>query len=148
MREIFSLFALGAKLFVLYIGILTVVIGFAMNGTDNQKHAKLDVIEEKKDEKPCSYGVNISSTTSHTIQKIKNVKFNTVGYYKDVNQCIATFDAKIDGRWYIAEGSYIYGPDISESQACKQAKQKAKVNIISQVSPEYVSSETIYECKG
>ena len=148
MRELLSLFALGAKLFVLYLGTLTIAIGLAMTSSNNQKHAKLEVIEEKQDKEPCSYDVNISSTTAHTIQKIKNTKFNTVGYYKDAKQCIATFDAKIDGRWYIAEGSYIYGPDVSESQACKKANQKAKVNIISQVSPEYVSSKTIYECKG
>lgn len=144
MRELLSLFALGAKLFVLYIGLLTVGVGLAMGVADN----KGQPIKEVKSDKPCSYDVNISSTTAKTIQKIKNTNYNTVGYYKEARQCIATFDAKIDGKWYIAEGSYIYGPDVSESLACKKAKQKAKVNIISQVSPEYVSSETIYACKG
>lgn len=145
MTGFFQLILGGLKLFFLYISVLTLGIFWAMDQSEQRLQEEVVVA---KDDKPCSYNVNISSTASKTIQKIKNTEYNTVGYYKDANQCIATFDAKIDGKWYIAEGSYIYGPDMAKADACKRAKQKAKVSIINQVSPEYVSSETIYSCKG
>ena len=57
-----------------------------------------------------------------------------------------SMDVTIDGTTYPTEGSYVFGPDMTENDACDQATVKAKKNIISEVSPEILSAKTEMNC--
>ena len=57
-----------------------------------------------------------------------------------------SMDITIDGTTYPTEGSYIFGPDMTENDACEQAIIKAKKQVISEVSPEVLTAKTEMNC--
>ena len=44
-------------------------------------------------------------------------------------------------------GDYVFGPDVTENFACKNAENRAKETIIRKVSPEILSAKTDMSCK-
>jgi len=52
----------------------------------------------------------------------------------------------IDGQTYPAEGTYVFGPDMTENAACENATVNAKKSVISEVSPEILSATTEMNC--
>ena len=52
----------------------------------------------------------------------------------------------IDGKTYPTMGDFVFGPDISENSACKNAENRAKEMIIRKVSPEVLSANTDMKC--
>ena len=67
-------------------------------------------------------------------------------YVDDTRKCIMSMDITIDGTTYPTEGSYIFGPDMTENDACEQAIIKAKKQVISEVSPEVLTAKTEMNC--
>ena len=45
-------------------------------------------------------------------------------------------DVKIHNAWYPTEAEYVFGPDMTEVDACKRAEIRAKESILRQVVPE------------
>ncbi len=52
----------------------------------------------------------------------------------------------IDGKTYPTMGDFVFGPDISENSACKNAENRAKEMIIRKVSPEVLTANTDMKC--
>jgi len=52
----------------------------------------------------------------------------------------------IDGISYPTMGDFVFGPDISENSACKNAENRAKEMIVRKVSPEVLSANTDMKC--
>ena len=52
----------------------------------------------------------------------------------------------IKDKTYPAQGDYVFGPDMSETQACEFAEKKAKEQVIREVSPVKLSSNTDLSC--
>ena len=52
----------------------------------------------------------------------------------------------IDGKTYPTMGDFVFGPDISENSACKNAENRAKEMIVRKVSPEVLSANTDMKC--
>lgn len=95
---------------------------------------------------PCEYDKTVETNWTQHIEKTSNIDKKVFPYVEDTRKCIMSMDVTIDGTTYPTEGSYVFGPDMTENDACDQATVKAKKNIISEVSPEILSAKTEMNC--
>ena len=95
---------------------------------------------------PCDYVKDVNTTWTHQIEKTENIQRNVFPYVEDTRKCVMSMDVTISGQTYPAEGSYVFGPDMTENNACDNATVNAKKSIISQVSPEVLSATTEMNC--
>lgn len=97
-------------------------------------------------EAPCEYDKTVETNWTQHIEKTSNIDKKVFPYVEDTRKCIMSMDVTIEGTTYPTEGSYVFGPDMTENDACEQATVKAKKNIISEVSPEILSAKTEMNC--
>jgi len=95
---------------------------------------------------PCDYDKTVETNWTQQIEKTSNVDKKVFPYVDDTRKCIMTMDVTIDGQTYPTEGSYVFGPDMSENNACEQATINAKKSIIGEVSPEILTAKTEMNC--
>ena len=95
---------------------------------------------------PCDYVKDVQTNWTQQIEKTSNIDKKVFPYVEDTRKCIMTMDVTIDGQTYPAEGSYVFGPDMSENDACDNATVNAKKSVISEVSPEILSATTEMNC--
>ena len=95
---------------------------------------------------PCDYVKDVQTNWTQQIEKTSNLDRKVFPYVDDTRKCIMTMDVTIDGQTYPTEGSYVFGPDMTENDACDNATVNAKKDIISQVSPEILSAKTEMNC--
>ena len=95
---------------------------------------------------PCDYVKDVQTNWTHTIEKTENIERNVFPYVEDTRKCVMTMNVTINGQTYPAEGSYVFGPDMTENDACDSAVVNAKKSIISEVSPEVLSAKTEMNC--
>jgi len=95
---------------------------------------------------PCDYVKDVQTNWTQQIEKTSNIDKKVFPYVEDTRKCVMTMDVTIDGQTYPAEGSYVFGPDMSENDACDNATVNAKKSIISEISPEILSAKTEMNC--
>ena len=95
---------------------------------------------------PCDYDKTVETNWTQHIEKTSNIDKKVFPYVEDTRKCVMSMDVTIDGITYDTEGSYVFGPDMTENDACEQATVKAKKNIISEVSPEVLTAKTEMNC--
>lgn len=95
---------------------------------------------------PCEYDKTVETNWTQQIEKTSNMDKKVFPYVDDTRKCIMSMDITIDGTTYPTEGSYIFGPDMTENDACEQAIIKAKKQAISEVSPEVLTAKTEMNC--
>ena len=95
---------------------------------------------------PCEYDKTVETNWTQQIEKTSNIDKKVFPYVDDTRKCIMSMDITIDGTTYPTEGSYIFGPDMTENDACEQAIIKAKKQVISEVSPEVLTAKTEMNC--
>ena len=113
----------------------TAVIGVALSGCN---YAVADT--------PCDYTKDVSTNWTKQIEKTTDVERNVFPYVEDTRKCVMTMNVTIDGQTYPAEGTYVFGPDMTENAACENATVNAKKSVISEVSPEILSAKTEMNC--
>ena len=96
---------------------------------------------------PCDYIHKVDSQFTKQIDKTENVNRKVFQHVEDTRKCIMTMDIFIGGVSYPGEGEFVFGPDISENMACKNAMQKAKEKVIRSVSPEILNAKTDMSCE-
>ena len=52
----------------------------------------------------------------------------------------------IKGKWYPSKANYIFGPDMSELDACSLAENRAKTKVMRTIIPETLKSENNLKC--
>ena len=67
-------------------------------------------------------------------------------YVDDTRKCRVTLQSRIEGQWYPANAEYVFGPDMSESDACRQAETRAKRKIMNEILPETMNSQRNLDC--
>ena len=97
-------------------------------------------------ETPCDYDASISTQYTKTIQKTTAYKKRVFPYVEDTRKCVINMNVTIDGKTYPTMGDFVFGPDISENSACKNAENRAKEMIVRKVSPEVLSANTDMKC--
>ena len=95
---------------------------------------------------PCDYVKDVQTNWTQQIEKTSNIDKKVFPYVEDTRKCVMTMDVTIDGQTYPAEGSYVFGPDMTENNACDSATVNAKKSVISKVSPEILSAKTEMNC--
>ena len=56
-------------------------------------------------------------------------------------------DVKINDKWHPTSGTYVFGPDTSENDACKNAELSAKENILRTTVPEKLNKTMEQKCR-
>ena len=97
-------------------------------------------------ESPCDYDSSVNTKYTKTIQKTTDYKKRVFPYVEDTRKCVINMNVTIDGKSYPTMGDFVFGPDISENSACKNAENRAKEMIILKVSPEVLSANTDMKC--
>lgn len=87
-------------------------------------------------ESNCNYKTNVNTDFQGTISSSKNYNQKSYPYVKDTRICIVKMDVNIYNAWYPTEAEYVFGPDMTEADACKRAEIRAKESILRQVVPE------------
>ena len=97
-------------------------------------------------EAPCEYDKTVETNWTQQIEKTSNIDKRVFPYVDDTRKCIMSMDVTIDGTTYPTEGNYVFGPDMTENDACEQATIKAKKKVIGEVSPEVLTAKTEMNC--
>ena len=75
---------------------------------------------------PCDYDKTVETNWTQHIEKTSNIDKKVFPYVEDTRKCIMSMDVTIDGTTYPTEGTYVFGNDMTENDACEQATVKAK----------------------
>lgn len=97
---------------------------------------------------PCDYQHHIVGKYTKEITRVENIDKEVYADTDSTRKCMVELDAWIDGVKHRTEGSFSFGPDISENTACGHAEQRAKENLIRKVSPEILTANTNMTCKN
>ena len=97
-------------------------------------------------ESPCDYDSSVNTQYTKTIEKTSDFKKRVFPYVDDTRKCVINMNVTIDGKTYPTMGDFVFGPDISENSACKNAENRAKEMIVRKVSPEVLSANTDMKC--
>ena len=65
---------------------------------------------------------------------------------KDIKKCVMSIEARVGGKWYPSKGEYMFGPDMSQMDACSLAEDRAKKDIMREIVPETLKSEKSLKC--
>ena len=96
---------------------------------------------------PCEYDNQTTSTMQGTVDSVI-VKDKTVTeYFRETKKCKVLIKAKILGKWYMTSQDYIFTPDMSENEACKNAINKAKDDLLKKYVPEFIESKQNLNCQ-
>ena len=94
----------------------------------------------------CFYKSNDNFTYVGHIESTKIVSKKVFPYVDDTRKCHVTLQSRIEGQWYPASAEYVFGPDLSESEACSQAETRAKRKIMNEVLPETMDGTKNLNC--
>ena len=97
-------------------------------------------------ETPCDYDSSVNTKYTKMIEKTSDYKKKVFPYVDDTRKCVINMNVTIDGISYPTMGDFVFGPNISENSACKNAENRAKEMIIRKVSPEVLSANTDMKC--
>ena len=97
-------------------------------------------------ESPCDYDSSVNTQYIKTIEKTSDFKKRVFPYVDDTRKCVINMNVTIGGKTYPTMGDFVFGPDISENSACKNAENRAKEMIVRKVSPEVLSANTDMKC--
>ena len=97
---------------------------------------------------PCDYKVDNKIIYQGKIESVrvvsKNIQSNPS--IKDIRKCVMSIEARVDGKWYPSKGEYMFGPDMSQMDACTHAEDRAKKGIMREIIPETLKSEKSLNC--
>ena len=94
----------------------------------------------------CDYKSNDKLSFVGHIESTKIESKKVFPYVDDTRKCRIKLQSRIDGQWYPASADYIFGPDMSESDACRQAETRAKRKIMNEILPETMDSQRNLSC--
>ena len=99
-------------------------------------------------ETPCDYKVNDTITYKGSIESVrlisKDIQANPK--IKDIRKCVVDIEARVDGKWHPSKGEYMFGPDMSQVDACTHAEDRAKKKVMREIIPETMTSEKNLNC--
>ena len=94
----------------------------------------------------CDYESNEKIVFQGSIDSVRIEKRTVFPYVEDTRKCRIRLSARIDKEWYPSSGEYIFGPDMTETEACSNAENRAKLNVMREVIPETLQSQRKLNC--
>ena len=97
---------------------------------------------------PCDYKVNDNIIYEGKIESVKllSKSVEKVPKVKDIRKCMVSIEARVDGAWHPSKGEYMFGPNMSQMDACTHAEDRAKKAIMREIIPETLKSEKKLNC--
>ena len=95
---------------------------------------------------PCDFDSKDSVIYEGTLESIRLIKKDVSPYVEDTRKCTMSIEARVQGKWYSSSASYIFGPDMSQMDACGLAENRAKVKVMRELIPETLKSEKNLKC--
>ena len=95
----------------------------------------------------CKYTTDVDTSFEGVISKSQNYDKKTYPYVDDTRKCVVNMDVKINGKWHPTSGTYVFGPDTSENDACKSAELSAKESILRTTVPEKLKKTMEQKCR-
>ena len=97
---------------------------------------------------PCDYKVDDKIIYEGHIESVRLVSksVETIPKIKDIRKCIVSIEARVDGKWHPSKGEYMFGPDMSQVDACTHAENRAKKKVMREIIPETMTSEKNLKC--
>ena len=73
---------------------------------------------------PCNYKVDDSIVYKGSIESVRLVSksIEQIPEVKDIRKCMVSIEARVDGKWYPSKAEYMFGPDMSQVDACTYAE--------------------------
>ena len=97
---------------------------------------------------PCDYKVDNRIIYQGHIESVrvvsKNIQSNPS--IKDIRKCVMSIEARVGGKWYPSKGEYMFGPDMSQMDACTHAEGREKKKVMGEIIPETLKSEKTLKC--
>jgi hypothetical protein len=97
-------------------------------------------------ETPCDYKTKTKVVYEGSIESVRVIKKDVKNYVEDTRKCTMNIEARIKGKWYSSTGNYIFGPDMTEIDACSLAENRAKTKVMRTIIPETLKSEKNLKC--
>ena len=97
---------------------------------------------------PCNYKVDDSIVYKGSIESVRLVSksIEQIPEVKDIRKCMVSIEARVDGKWYPSKAEYMFGPDMSQVDACTHAENRAKKKVMREIIPETMTSEKNLKC--
>ncbi len=97
---------------------------------------------------PCNFDSKSKVIYEGKIESVRfiNKKIQSNPKVKDVLKCVVSIEARVKGKWHPSKGEYMFGPDMSQEDACGLAENRAKVKVMREVIPETLKSEKNLKC--
>ncbi len=97
-------------------------------------------------EAPCDYSSKSKVIYEGKLESVRLIKKDISTHVEDTRKCTMSIEARVKGRWYPSKASYIFGPDMSQMDACGLAENRAKVKVMREVIPETLKGEKNLKC--
>ena len=81
---------------------------------------------------PCDYKVDDKIIYEGHIESVRLISKSVepIPKIKDIRKCMVSIEARVDGKWYPSKGEYMFGPDMSQVDACTHAEDRAKKQVM------------------
>ena len=97
-------------------------------------------------EAPCDYSSKSKVIYEGKLESVRLIKKDISTHVEDTRKCTMSIEARVKGIWYPSKASYIFGPDMSQMDACGLAENRAKVKVMREVIPETLTGEKNLKC--
>ena len=87
----------------------------------------------------CDYQSEETVKFQGHIESVRYMDKKVYPYHDDTRKCIVEIESRIEGEWYPSSAQYVFGPDMSEDNACGLAENRAKVKVMREIIPETLS---------
>jgi hypothetical protein len=94
----------------------------------------------------CDYSDKTTVKIVGNIDAIRNYEHKVADYAEEKRICAVSFDAKIGENWVKTKNFYVFGPNMSQNEACNKAKDKAKVSALQENAPQVINNEVEHIC--
>ena len=97
-------------------------------------------------EAPCDYSSKSKVIYEGKLESVRLIKKDISTHVEDTRKCTMSIEARVKGIWYPSKASYIFGPDMSQMDACGLAENRAKVKVMREIIPETLTGEKNLKC--
>ena len=95
---------------------------------------------------PCNFNSKSKVVYEGKLESVRLIKKDISTHLEDTRKCTMSIEARVKGKWYPSKASYIFGPDMSQMDACGLAENRAKVKVMREVIPETLTGEKNLKC--
>jgi hypothetical protein len=94
----------------------------------------------------CSIETKTTSKIEGKIEGVRNLTSRSQPHTGKYRICVAEMDVKVKGTWQSTKATYLFGPDMTENDACERATAVAKLEVLKTKVPEKLASSQLMEC--